>query len=228
MSIQRGIIALSLLTAFSSQAAFVTFIENGNGHEYTSQTSTKTPTKTGTSYGNWSNWVSEGAVFNCGTYLPDASIVYQGVSFDQTANCKQKQLRSRDVFEVYSNGTTIKIDVEDDIQNTDVTNLRGSLGTNSCVTKTILKSMIKNGDDVTKIDTSCMTDFSNLFMGNSTFNQNISGWDVSNGTNFREMFFHASSFNQDLSGWNVTKATEWTFFWLQSNLSRDNTPSKFN
>ena len=40
-----------------------------------------------------------------------------------------------------------------------------------------------------------------MFYDADAFNQNISGWDVSNVTNMRGMFRGADAFNQDLNGW---------------------------
>ena len=102
---------------------------------------------------------------------------------------------------------------------------------NAPITLATLKTMIANGDDVTGVNTSAITDMSGLFH-NSTFNQDISGWDVSKVTNMsgmfngasafnrdfnewdvgkvanmQNMFFVATAFNQDLSGWNVCKVT---------------------
>ncbi|NKB63851.1 MAG: BspA family leucine-rich repeat surface protein [Gammaproteobacteria bacterium] len=53
-----------------------------------------------------------------------------------------------------------------------------------------------------------LTDMSNLFYDRngstvSTFNDNISVWDVSNVTKMNYMFGEAAAFNQDLTGWNV-------------------------
>jgi surface protein len=41
-----------------------------------------------------------------------------------------------------------------------------------------------------------------MFLATS-FNGDVSGWDVSNVTDMRAMFFNATSFNQDLSQWCV-------------------------
>ena len=97
--------------------------------------------------------------------------------------------------------------------------------------------MIDNGEDVTQVNTSQITDMSNLFLFNSTFNQDISSWDVGkvthmglmfnyalvfnadlsewdvgNVTDMDSMFFKAATFNQDLSGWNTCKVTSSTDF----------------
>ena len=53
-------------------------------------------------------------------------------------------------------------------------------------------------------DTSLITNMSNLFVGKSSFNDDISNWDVSNVTNMYAMFQGASSFNQPLDSWNVS------------------------
>ena len=46
-----------------------------------------------------------------------------------------------------------------------------------------------------------------MFQGASSFNQDISGWNVSNVVIMTKMFLKASVFNQDLSSWNVSKVT---------------------
>ena len=56
-------------------------------------------------------------------------------------------------------------------------------------------------------DVSGLTDFSQIFFNNSTFDSDISAWDVSNATNMSGMFSGASSFNQDISSWVVSNVT---------------------
>ena len=52
-------------------------------------------------------------------------------------------------------------------------------------------------------DVSLITDMSQLFKNQTTFNDDISTWDVSNVTNMYELFFNAHSFNGDISAWDV-------------------------
>jgi len=78
---------------------------------------------------------------------------------------------------------------------------------NTPITLAKLKEMIANGEDVTKVNTSQITDMSNLFNGNKEFNQDISGWDVSKVTNMSGMFYIAAAFNQPIGNWNVSKVT---------------------
>ena len=74
----------------------------------------------------------------------------------------------------------------------------------------------KEETDFNCIDTSAITDMSNLFSdsyidGNTEriiikdMNINISNWDVSNVTNMSNMFYCCQEFNCDLSSWDVSK-----------------------
>ena len=75
---------------------------------------------------------------------------------------------------------------------------------NKPITREELIAKIANGEDVTHVNTSKITDMSHLFAGNKDFNQDISGWDVSNVTDMSGMFDGAESFNQDIGGWDVS------------------------
>ena len=43
------------------------------------------------------------------------------------------------------------------------------------------------------------------------FNQDISGWDVSNGNDFASMFYRAYDFDQDIGSWDVSKGTDFSY-----------------
>jgi surface protein len=59
-----------------------------------------------------------------------------------------------------------------------------------------------NASDVPNL--SLVTSLAAMFAGATNFNQNISGWDVSNVVNMRSMFNGASSFNQNINSWDVS------------------------
>ena len=61
-----------------------------------------------------------------------------------------------------------------------------------------------------------------MFNGCSNFNQDISGWNVSNVTNMGGMFRDAVDFNQDLSSWNITSVTNLNNFMANVTLSTSN------
>lgn len=71
------------------------------------------------------------------------------------------------------------------------------------------------------IDVSAITDFSLLFYC-SSFNGDISLWNVSNGINFAGMFSNASKFNKPIGKWNVSNAKFMNAMF--SNASKFNQP----
>jgi len=146
-----------------------------------------------------------------------------------------------------TNGVTIKACEDAEVYSTGVIN--GI--TYTVVNEIVLRDMIENGDDVSKVVTTKVTDMSNLAFS-FTFNQDISSWDVSNVTNMEEMFrstpFNqpidnwdvssvtnmyymfesATSFNQNLSSWSVSNVTNCTDFSQGSPLTEANTPNFTN
>ena len=70
--------------------------------------------------------------------------------------------------------------------------------------------------------TSNITDMSSMFYEATTFNQDISNWDVSNVTNMSSMFDNASAFNSDISKWNVSNVTDMSdMFYGASSFNQD-------
>ena len=93
---------------------------------------------------------------------------------------------------------------------------------NPCITREELNDMIANEENVTEVNTSCITDMSRLFYSNQTFNQDISGWDVSNVTDMSRMFGDVLTFNQDISGWDVSNVTNMKYmFWMARDFNQD-------
>jgi len=64
-----------------------------------------------------------------------------------------------------------------------------------------------NGD-ISRWDTSQVTDFWGMFYGASNFNQPIGSWDVSSASVMNSMFRNAKNFNQPIGNWNVSKVTD--------------------
>jgi len=62
--------------------------------------------------------------------------------------------------------------------------------------------------DISGWDVSSVSNMYRMFRQASSFNQDISGWDVSNVTNMNGVFLYADVFNQDLSSWDVSSATD--------------------
>ena len=69
----------------------------------------------------------------------------------------------------------------------------------------VLRNMIENGGDLSRVCTSRIVDMQFLFE-NSTSNQQINNWDVSNVTSMSGMFI-GSPFNQDIGNWDVSNVT---------------------
>ena len=55
--------------------------------------------------------------------------------------------------------------------------------------------------------TTQVTNMSNLFLNNTSFNSDIGFWDTSNVTNMSDIFRNAAVFNQDIGSWNTSNVT---------------------
>ncbi len=90
--------------------------------------------------------------------------------------------------------------------NTSAVNTYGQINTWNTSAVTDFSYLFMNtsfNSDISSWDVSNSTTFEQCFSGNTAFNGDLSGWDVSSATNFNYMFNGATSFNSDISGWNV-------------------------
>ena len=78
-----------------------------------------------------------------------------------------------------------------------------------------------NGD-ISSWDVSQVTDMSSMFNGATSFNQNLTGWNTSKVTDMSLMFRDATSFNGDISGWDVSEVTRMsTMFYGATSFNGD-------
>merc|ERR1719174_2215274 len=71
----------------------------------------------------------------------------------------------------------------------------------------MFRSATSFNGDISKWDLSSVTDMSQMFDSAPLFNSDISKWDVSSVTDMSQMFSFAESFNVDLSNWDVSSVT---------------------
>ncbi|MBR9855025.1 MAG: BspA family leucine-rich repeat surface protein [Algicola sp.] len=70
-------------------------------------------------------------------------------------------------------------------------------------------------------DLSNVTNMHSMFAGASSFNSDISGWDVFSVTNIGFMFYGATAFNQDIGNWDVSNVINMAgMFWEATNFNK--------
>ena len=125
-----------------------------------------------------------------------------------------------DAVYLADNGITIKACEDANVGDTGVIN--GI--TYTVVDEAMLREMVENEQDVTKLATTKVTDMKLMFNENSTFNQPIGNWDVSNVTNMAYMFRDnsptGSTFNQPIGNWDVSNVTDMKFMFSNSTFNQ--------
>jgi hypothetical protein len=87
------------------------------------------------------------------------------------------------------------------------------------VDEQMLRDMVNNGDDLSKVITTKVFNMGDLFKGKA-INGNISGWDVSN-VDFMHSMFMDSNFNQDISNWDVSNVYHFGAMFFNSSFNGD-------
>ena len=87
-----------------------------------------------------------------------------------------------------------------------VTDMSNALGDYLCTFSWYSGAKCSFNEDISGWDVSNVTDMSDLFTG-VPFNQDISGWDVGNVRNMSNLFNGNTAFNQNIGGWNTSNVT---------------------
>ena len=116
-----------------------------------------------------------------------------------------------DAVYLADNGITIKACEDANVGDTGV--IDGV--TYTVVDEAMLREMVENEQDVTKLATTKVTDMKLMFNENSTFNQPIGNWDVSNVTNMNDLFYN-STFNQPIGNWDVSNVTNMAYMFADA------------
>jgi len=77
--------------------------------------------------------------------------------------------------------------------------------TYTAVDNSTIAGEIANGN--VNLCTTLVTDMAGLFLNNTSFNTDISFWDISNVTGMTDMFNGATAFNQDIGSWKTSNVT---------------------
>ena len=85
---------------------------------------------------------------------------------------------------------------------------------------------VTNYGNINTWDTSLITDMSSLFIGKTTFNDDISNWDVSNVTDMNRMFANAHAFNNGQTNnegtaplsWDTSNVTDMTYAFYRTTV----------
>ena len=134
-------------------------------------------------------------------------------------------------FYLDDNGVTIKANVNE-VSPGDKCYVNGVEYT--AVDRDTLLDMVENGDDVSKVVTSLITDMRDIFSPGRiykitqatyknffNFNQDISSWDTSNVTRMSNMFAGAENFNQDIGSWNTSNVTDMSNMFGTTRINED-------
>ena len=165
-----------------------------------------------------SNFPSEPTSFAINSALTDANKPVWGTcpevtNTDTTASiyfenntCKCPQAVIGDTASI--NGVVYTV-----VDNSTIAGQIGNNNINLCTTLvTNMSELFEKNDsfnlDIGFWDTSNVTNMSYMFSGSTAFNQNIGSWDTSSVTNMNGLFNDATAFNQDIGNWITSSVIE--------------------
>ena len=91
---------------------------------------------TGTSAGSWGAYSNTGSVKSCSAWSPSPTTVNLGSSFTQTRSCKQGQVRSRTIYNVWKSGKKTAKSTETSTQDITVSQSQSDVGEKDYITTT--------------------------------------------------------------------------------------------
>ena len=133
-------------------------------------------------------------------------------AFAQNPNGAFVNARGCVVCDAYSPGDTFSLD--------------GGLTWFTAVDRPLLDQMYQQGSDMSRVCVSLVTNMNGMFVDSNlvdtTFNQDISHWDVSNVTDMTGMFAAQVRFNQNIGNWDVSNVTSMEYmFYLATRFNQN-------
>ncbi len=101
-----------------------------------------------------------------------------------------------------------------------VTDMSGALGDYLCKFSWYSGAKCSFNEDISGWDVSNVTDMSDLLTG-VPFNQDISGWDVGNVRNMSGLFSGNTAFNQNIGGWNTSNVTNMSSMFADTSFNQN-------
>lgn len=157
-------------------------------------------------------------LFSCGSEeintpeVIEEEIVNAGTIYfeDSICKCPEAIVGDQDVLNGITYTAVNNRSISDEISNGNY-NLCTTLVTDMSGSAAPLTNFFNNtsfNSNISFWDVSNVTNMDGMFFEASIFNQNIGNWEVANVTNMGSMFKGASSFNQNIGNWNTANVTK--------------------
>jgi hypothetical protein len=91
---------------------------------------------TGSREGVWSSWSDVGSHFNCDVWSPNVTEKDYGESFTQTRNCSQNQERTKEIYNVWADGSETLKEIEKETQTLTNQESQQAIGSNNIIVST--------------------------------------------------------------------------------------------